>query len=214
METQAQNQHQYDPLVFDQPDMQRAASCILHHHSEDTEQRWRRETPHTMSVLDTYVQWSRDSVAVDFGCGIGRLAKELIARYDCTVIGIDLSLSMLKYAIEYVASPKFIPVPLPSWDKIGVRADLVVAAWVLQHCPFIDDEISKIHSLLKPDGRLYCLNTNGRFIPGRGYWMDDSVNIREKLQSQFSTIIVDKLPLSVTSQEIHDISWWGVFQKS
>jgi cyclopropane fatty-acyl-phospholipid synthase-like methyltransferase len=204
----------YHPEIFNQKTLQGAAKCILDHHSESFESRWERETDYLIELWKQKNLIPKGGVVVDFGCGIGRLSKRMIQEFDVTVVGVDLSVEMLQHAISYVGSPQFVPMPRASLDKFEIKADFAVAAWVLQHCPFIEEEIRALEKVLKPQGIFFCLNAHGRFIPiQNSEWADDSVQVGQVLQSHFNLVEISELPLTVTSKEIQEMSWWGTFVK-
>jgi SAM-dependent methyltransferase len=66
-----------------------------------TDERWESETPYLVGLVAENLQLTADSVIVDYGCGIGRLARELIARYGCRVVGVDISAQMRSLAERF-----------------------------------------------------------------------------------------------------------------
>src|SRR5690242_15985126 len=101
----------YNPKIFDHDKIENAVNCILTDYEMPIKERWEKETSFLLKAIDENFKIKSDSILVDYGCGIGRLAKPLIERYGCTIIGVDLMPSMLKHAVEYINSPKFIAVP-------------------------------------------------------------------------------------------------------
>jgi SAM-dependent methyltransferase len=97
-------------------------------------------------------------VALDFGCGIGRLTFAM-AHYFRQVVGVDISESMLRQAAALNRSPKcaFVAnatdcLPFPS-DSF----DFIYTAIVLQHVPekqIVRRYISEFVRTLKPGGLL------------------------------------------------------------
>ena len=57
-------------------------------------ERWEIETPILAEMLTKRLNLSSNNNIIDYGCGVGRLAKELIVRTGCNVIGVDISRSM------------------------------------------------------------------------------------------------------------------------
>jgi SAM-dependent methyltransferase len=119
-----------------------------------------------------------DAVAVEIGCGIGRLAKALSSRVR-KIYACDLSGEMLARAGEYCAGAdniEFIRVdgdlaPLPS----GV-ADLVYSHLVFQHVPsarFIRRYLRESFRVLKPGG-IFRANVDGRSRQWYRRWAADS----------------------------------------
>ena len=54
-----------------------------------------------------------DMVVLDYGCGVGRLAKAMIEAKGCAVIGLDISARMRTLAQDYVASDRLSPCRSP-----------------------------------------------------------------------------------------------------
>src|SRR6266478_5491073 len=98
----------YLPQVFDVLNMQSAREVILTHEgAASAEERWVTETPYVADLIEKSLRITPETVLIDYGCGIGRLAKELITRHRCRVIGIDISINMRALAIDYVRSDRF-----------------------------------------------------------------------------------------------------------
>src|SRR5262249_36782985 len=93
----------YRPEIFDAADMQRAKQIILTTEGPgaDTETRWAIETPYLMQLLREKLELQSDMVVLDYGCGVGRLAKTIINAVNCRVIGIDISERMRRLAEDY-----------------------------------------------------------------------------------------------------------------
>jgi len=96
-------------------------------------------------------------LAVEIGCGLGRICKALAGRFD-RVIGVDISPEMLKRAQELVAEPN---VDLRLGNGVNLEgietasADLVLTFTVFQHIPsveVINGYIAEAGRILKPGG--------------------------------------------------------------
>jgi SAM-dependent methyltransferase len=90
----------YNPEIFSVPNLSQAKNIILTAESSTTEERWKTETPMLAALIAAHNKIGPDTVMLDYGCGIGRMAKELIARHGCRVIGVDISPSMRALSIE------------------------------------------------------------------------------------------------------------------
>ena len=78
----------YDPHVFDAGTVDDAKWIILTpEESATTEHRWATETPYLATLISRCFSLSDKSLVLDYGCGIGRLAKELLAWHRCRLIG-------------------------------------------------------------------------------------------------------------------------------
>lgn len=147
-----------------------------------------------------------NSVVADFGCGVGRVSKELISNLGCDVYGFDFSKPMLKTAVEYVRSRKFIPVntPLTNEEKIiyNNKFDLITSIYVLQHSPTPEEDIDFIYKSLKNDGKFISVNEKKRFIPigideknsGLIYWNDDGVDVESIISKKFKLVTTHPYP--------------------
>ena len=69
--------------------------------------RWKTETPYLMSLIEKHIV--NGATVLDYGCGIGRLAKPLIEKHSCDVIGVDISPNMRALAASCV-DKKFVAV--------------------------------------------------------------------------------------------------------
>jgi SAM-dependent methyltransferase len=122
------------------------------------EDRWEVETPLFVEEIVKYAP--KHATILDYGCGVGRLSKEILKqRDDVQVVGVDASAEMLEQSTKYVDHPSFIPsLPGTLW-LLNVRFDLCYCIYVLQHCPAVDlrTSLQRIHYFLKDDGTfVYC----------------------------------------------------------
>ena len=102
------------------------------------QQRWEAETPaFAKKILEHLKLKRKEGYIIDYGCGVGRLAKEILLR-DPTVnlLGVDDSQDMLNQAEAYVDNPKFYP-QLPNSIASEIEVDLAYCVYVLQHVPAI-----------------------------------------------------------------------------
>ena len=78
------------------------------------------------------------ALALDFGCGAGRLSRALAAHFE-QVVGVDLSASMIETAralIADVTNVEFHENPSPRLDGVAdASVDLVYSNMTLQHIP-------------------------------------------------------------------------------
>ncbi len=118
--------------------------------------RWEKETPvfaREIVKLTPAIQ----PVILDYGCGVGRLAKAVLAAHpSATVIGVDESSESLALAREYVADDRFVATPP---GELSEQVDVAYCVYVLQHVPAIQirEVLQRIHRHLKTDGLfVYC----------------------------------------------------------
>jgi cyclopropane fatty-acyl-phospholipid synthase-like methyltransferase len=147
-----------------------------------------------MRLLSEKLQLQSDMVVLDYGCGIGRLAKTIIDAANCRVIGIDISERMRRLAEDYVQSDRFVAVSPSQFDAMvsaGVRAHAAIAIWVLQHCLKPAEDIARIRAGLATDGKVFVLNMPKRAVPvtaeagGLFFWAEDSIDIAALLRKAF-----------------------------
>jgi SAM-dependent methyltransferase len=207
----------YDPTIFQVKDLAAAKNIILTPEDSSTEVRWENETPYVADLIGQFLPINHSSLLLDYGCGIGRVAKELIARYGCHVIGIDISASMREFAQNYVGSDRFFacsPVMLDCLITNGVSFDGAVAIWVLQHCFNPTDDIARIRRTLKPNGRLFVLNNLHRVVPTleKG-WYNDGVDVRTLLCSEFALLQEGRPAPQHTSPLTAKYTYWAAFNQ-
>jgi SAM-dependent methyltransferase len=215
----------YDPSVFDVSDMNQAMRIILTAESSTTRERWEKETPYIADLVGRKMSITADTLLLDYGCGIGRIAKELIARYGCRVVGVDISPSMRAFAAVYVESDRFFACSAAMLDLMlerGLSFDNAISIWVLQHCERPAGEIDRIRRALKADGKLLVVNSFARVVPGvekklftavptlERNWFDDGVDVSGLLRSTFSQLDDGPVPASLPGI-IADRHFWALF---
>jgi len=189
----------YYPQVFDAADEAAARAIILTDEGEgaDTETRWARETPYLLELVRAHIRLGPESLVLDYGCGIGRMARALIAATGCRVVGVDISARMRALAVEHVADERFMAVAPAQLDGLvahGLRADAALAVWVLQHCLAPAEDIARLRAALAPGGRLFVLNMPGRAVPAvqeaggeaRFVWAADGIDVAALLRARFA----------------------------
>src|SRR5262249_33707894 len=108
----------YDPSIFDVTTLEDAMRIILTPEDSTTEQRWATETPYLTDLVSRCFELSPTSLVLDYGCGLGRMAKALIARHGCHVVGVDISRNMRSMAAAYVDSDRFFACPPAMLDPL------------------------------------------------------------------------------------------------
>jgi SAM-dependent methyltransferase len=178
------NEVTYNPRIFDVVSEAQARSIILTPEGGClSHQRWETETPYLINLILSKVRLTEDSFVLDYGCGIGRLARELISRTGCRVVGVDISPSMRGLASPYVYDDFFFSCSPAMLDILvnrnKMRFDLAISVWVLQHCFEPQDDLNLIYKSLVLDGKLFVVNNERRVVPTleRG-WVDDGIDIK------------------------------------
>ena len=177
-----------------------------------TEERWELETAYLASEILKFLEPSEKSLILDFGCGLGRLPKAMLKQSPCRILGVDISVSMRQLAPGYVLDENFSVVSRQVFVALvanGLRVDAAIALWVLQHCPQVEREVDLIHQALLPSGRFYVLNNKRSCIPTikssnptNVAWMADGTDLLAILQTQFHTLKIGTLPVSVTTPDV------------
>jgi len=176
--------------AFNANSLENAKNIVL---SPDPElpDKFQKETKFLVDCLTDNLSITDQTKILDFGCGMGRIARECITRFRCHVMGVDISASMLLYANYYV---------YPYLENFSTghcytkpnSIDVVLAILSLQHCQHPQQEIDNIKSVLKPQGQLVLLNENKRFVPSGidsenfVVWDDDGFDIIEYCQQEFT----------------------------
>ena len=205
----------YHPELFDARTVEQARAIILTGEGSTTDERWKTETPFICDLIAETIALAPESVVIDYGCGIGRVAKELIARHGYRVIGVDISAAMRAMAADYVKSDRFVacaPEMLDGLVANGFAADAAIAVWVLQHCLTPGDDIGRIDAALKANGKLFVLNNIYRALPTREQaWFNDGIDIKATLDTHFDVVRAGKPPEEVTPRDLKNIIFWSFY---
>jgi SAM-dependent methyltransferase len=206
----------YNAGIFDVSSIPAAMSIILTQEDSTTEARWQAETPYLVDLINNHIALSPGSLVLDYGCGIGRMAKELIARHGCRVIGVDISPSMRALAPIYVASDRFFACPSAMLDGLierGVIFDAAISIWVLQHCQSPAADIARIRQALRPPGRLFVMNEIHRAVPTvEAGWINDGIDLRSELGRGFAVLAEGTPAKEYTTPGLADRCFWATFE--
>ena len=230
-------QFQYFAGVFDRGTVESAAEIILTPESGiTTEQRWVRETPYLaeMYIRDLKIRdlvkgfdFDYRPVVLDYGCGIGRMAVPLM-QAGATVIGVDISVSMRKMALEYTEGHgNFVAVsPQMFGDLVvnGLRVDAVMSTWALQHVYDISETVEKIKRAMKPKARIALTNSKKRLVPclrpqdgnpevREMLWADDGFNLSVHMGKEFVPVLGRNLNPAKVGDAVAGNSFFGVWEK-
>ncbi len=207
----------YDPSVFSVADIGQAKSIILTPEDTDTEARWRTETGYLADLIDDRFELNPASIVLDYGCGIGRMAKELIERSGCSVVGVDMSPHMRVLGPQYVQSDRFMACSPDMLDALiwaGLRVDAALSVWVLQHCfqPALD--IARVRDALKPGAGFFLVNNFRRAVPTLEHgWFDDGLDIAAMLRDEFDFVEEGRLAEDKTSPDIAKGGYWANYRR-
>lgn len=173
------------------------------------QERWDKETP--LFAKEIVKALSDGTRVLDYGCGVGRLAKEVLSKTELYVslTGVDASSKMMEQAYSYVGNSRFhTREPKALEDKY----DLAYCVYVLQHVPAIEirEILARIHYHLKDDGVfVYCSSDYRMAITynNTGFFDDQflGVNLQDEVKRffkierpLFDQITIDNNPILKT----------------
>jgi len=204
----------YLPEVFNVESLTDAKRIILTDEDVGTEVRWARETPYLQNkMLEIFPP---NSMLLDFGCGIGRLAKAWLDHTGGHVLGVDISVPMRQLAPGYVQNERFAtcsPEVLTRLVAAGARFDGGVACWAIQHVLDPAAVIEQLNEAIKTDGRLLVVNNIRRAVPTDKGWVDDGFDVAEALGRRFELEHLGKLPPTASSEAISRFTYVALYRK-
>jgi SAM-dependent methyltransferase len=209
----------YNPGIFDTRSQDAARQIILTPQAgQQPDERWERETPYLADLLGKALDLRSGQLVVDYGCGIGRMAKALIERFDCIVLGVDISAPMRAMAPTYLPSPAFSAVSRWTFQNLvrrGLQVDAALSVWVLQHCIRPADDVTLISEALRPGARLAIVNNVRRAVPSVEIaWADDGLDIREILKGAFRELDYGAMAPEVVGSSISKTTFWAAYQNA
>jgi len=214
MKALALKQVSYDPSIFTAVEtLDDAVRIIVTPEAGLTSKyRWDTETPYLLNLIDDYL--SIRSIVLDYGCGVGRLAKPIIDKHGCEVIGVDISPNMRALAESLVNDYRFMTLPPDMLYLLRPETcDVAIAVWVLQHTFGIRLDVDRIAKMLKPGGKLLVVNNVNRVVPTTGGWIDDGVDVRAVLNDYFTEVEYGQLSNDIAPGTFRDSTFWAIYQK-
>ena len=206
----------YTPAVFDVRDVDEARRIILTPEAgTTTDERWVRETPWLAARIAEQFALDARHAVLDFGCGLGRMAKALIDATGCFVVGVDLSTSMRQLAPGYVGSPRFAAVAPPMLDLLlarGVRFELALSIWVLQHVARPEQDIARLRGALRSGGGLFVANNHRRAVPTDRGWAHDGIDVAALLDAAFERRWQATLPPDIGGSVLPEASFVAAYR--
>lgn len=208
------NQPIYDPSIFNRSDLEEAKAIVLTAESGvDTNTRWSTETPWLLNIIRSHIK--PGGLVIDYGCGVGRLSAGLVNN-GFPVIGIDTSDDMRRHSTNLVANDRFVamtPLMLDQLIRIGVRADTVIAAWVLQHCLDVNAEVDRIYESLNKGGIVGVVDMRHRAVPTNQGWVNDGNSPKEALTRRFNLIQQYAYNPPNAPKDLRELAYVAFFQK-
>jgi 2-polyprenyl-3-methyl-5-hydroxy-6-metoxy-1,4-benzoquinol methylase len=145
------------------------------------------------------------------------MSRELLARTDSSLWGVDISPTMRQQALSYVGSERFTalsPAALDAAVGVGMRFDLALSVWVLQHCPDLQAEARRLSQSLRSGGVLFVVDMQHRAIPTHDAgWLDDGLNVRQTLLQHFQLLNEAAFAAPHSPSNLQKSAWMGLFQK-
>lgn len=215
MKVAALKQAAYDPLRYANIETVEEAIQIITTPIDGmtARQRWEKETPALMELIERFIK--PGSFVLDYGCGIGRLAKPLINKLGCSVVGVDISANMRALAASCVDSPKFCAMAPEMFESLVSDVDHAIAVWTLQHCNDLESSINRIADTVIENGHLFVVNNKGRCVPMEGgEWADDGQDVEKMIVAAgFEEIEHGPLDEKIAPGWMREGTFWAVYQR-
>jgi 2-polyprenyl-3-methyl-5-hydroxy-6-metoxy-1,4-benzoquinol methylase len=167
----------FNPTSFNDGQQQVVGFC----NGYSMEERWKEETPLFRDIILS--QLKGDETILDYGCGVGRLAKEIIDLFpNVKIVGMDTSSEMRKLAEEYVDSDRFTTC---SPEELGDRKfDFTYCVYVLQHIlpEFIDNAVKQVSN---SSDNLLLVNSVARMYASPQGFVNDGYDVLGEVAKNF-----------------------------
>lgn len=110
------------------------------------------ETPILLSMIPDV----KGKAVLDIGCGMGQHAKQYSDMGAKTVLGIDISEKMLRYARENNSAKNivYMRMAMEDLDELDEKFDLVTSSLVFDYIEDFDDLLKKIYNLMDGSAKL------------------------------------------------------------
>jgi SAM-dependent methyltransferase len=143
----------------------------------------------------------RERIALDFGCGTGRLSDWLVRR-GARVEGVDITPEMVEVARKRVPEAQFKTIEGPTLPFPDERFDLVITAYVLQYYLRQDLIARELVRVLRTGGSLMAVEQVADEDIGRG----GSVDIYQDMLRRNGLRVLDASPIRMSDSRIMAIA--------
>jgi SAM-dependent methyltransferase len=206
----------YNAALFESDSLDELKSLILTpEYGTTVDERWARETPYTAELLIARLGLKPGDCVVDFGCGIGRVAKELLRRIDIRIVGVDISASMLRESFGHVGDERFSALHYRLFVDLCrggyLRFSHAYSIYALQHCEHPAEAIEALSQ--GGAARMMAINMHYRVVPiePRGSWLNDGISISEEIARHWPRR--EGIPLDPHRVPLTDKTWAAVFSR-
>ena len=207
----------YNPDFFTPSSLEDAKRIVLGYGITESPHKWEVETKWNMSLFRENEFLSSSSIVLDWGTGIGRLAKAMIETFGCTVVGVDINETMREYATSYVNHRNFSTMSVEELKISNLKFTNVTASWVLQHSIDVDADVRTILNHLDHNGNFFIFEGKYRCIPilvdEKPVWRNSSETNFNLINKSFTLLKHGVFPPHFDVPE-NTNSWWGFFKNN
>lgn len=193
----AEAQLVYHPQVFDPNSLDEAKQLSAPMPDGVTEENYWEKLPYwLMANMGKISHMKKSQIILDYGCGIGRLAKQF-CNEKVYIIGVDPSSKMRKYTEEYVKNHVYFTAMSPEFFtrlvESGFRVDHAYIVDTLSHChpTIVSQTLNLVNSAIKTGGFLMVYDSKKtRSVPYKMgdkpiEWKNDSYDIWQTIENRF-----------------------------
>lgn len=144
----------------------RRYDLLNHVLSVNIDKQWRRLVSEALrEILE-----KKEAVVLDVACGTGDLSIELRSKAKARIIGTDFCRPMLTIARDKTEKQGY-EIPYVEGDALGLAFpdktfDAVTIAFGLRNLANVQNGLTELHRILKPDGKLAILEFSSPVVPG------------------------------------------------
>jgi len=209
----------YNPDFFNVDSIESAKRLSLELSEYET---WDEQTEWVIDLLKASKTVSEESTFIDWGVGVGRISKAIIDTFNCKVVGLDISNTMLEHSVQYVNNENYSTLTFDKFkaENIQGRFTHAIATWTLQHSPTSQYDISFLTRSLTNNGKLLVVDSFNKKIPKLinadpkgAEWYDDGIKNRIELERWYVPLMLGGLPTKIHTAQKASQSWWALLIK-